>query len=168
MTVRKALGDAARWGLVARNVAQLADPPTPKRADMRTWTAGELRRFLEHVEGERLAALWMLAASTGMRRGEVLGLRWVDVDLDLAWVAVRQTLVLAGRQVVVSEPRQAAVAVRSPWTREPSPPSRHGRRLRSLSGSRGVRPGVTRVWCSPARTGRQFTRSGYLMRSSGG
>jgi integrase len=105
MTVRKALGDAARWGLVARNVAQLADPPTPKRADMRTWTAGELRRFLEHVEGERLAALWMLAASTGMRRGEVLGLRWVDVDLDLARVAVRQTLVLAGRQVVTSEPK---------------------------------------------------------------
>jgi integrase len=90
---------------VARNVAQLADPPTPKRADMRTWTAGELRRFLEHVEGERLAALWMLAASTGMRRGEVLGLRWVDVDLDLARVAVRQTLVLAGRQVVTSEPK---------------------------------------------------------------
>jgi integrase len=105
MTVRKALGDAARWGLVTRNVAQLADPPTPKRADMRTWTAGELRRFLEHVEGERLAALWMLAASTGMRRGEALGLRWVDVDLDLARVAVRQTLVLAGRQVVVSEPK---------------------------------------------------------------
>jgi integrase len=105
MTVRKALGDAARWGLVARNVAQLADPPSPKRADMRTWTAAQLRAFLEHVESERLAALWMLAASTGMRRGEVLGVRWVDVDLDLARIAVRQTLVLAGRQVVVSEPK---------------------------------------------------------------
>lgn len=105
MTVRKALRDAARWGLVARNVAELADPPSPTRADMRTWTAEELRRFLTHVEGERLAALWMLAASTGMRRGEVLGLRWVDVDLELARVAVRQTLVLAGRQVVTSEPK---------------------------------------------------------------
>jgi len=105
MTVRKALRDAARWGLLARNVAELADPPSPTRADMRTWTAEELRRFLTHVEGERLAALWMLAASTGMRRGEVLGLRWVDVDLELARVAVRQTLVLAGRQVVTSEPK---------------------------------------------------------------
>ena len=65
MTVRKALRDAARWGLLARNVAELADPPSPGRADMRTWTAEELRRFLTHVEGERLAALWMLAASTG-------------------------------------------------------------------------------------------------------
>jgi integrase len=46
-----------------------------------------------------------VAASTGMRPGEVLGLRWVDVDLQLARVAVRQTLVLAGRQVVSSEPK---------------------------------------------------------------
>jgi integrase len=72
---------------------------------MRTWTAIELRGFLEHVEVERLAALWMLAASTGMRRGEVLGLRWIDVDLDRARVAVRQTLVVAGREVVTSEPK---------------------------------------------------------------
>jgi integrase len=105
MTVRKAIGDAARWGLVHRNVAALASPPRPRHADMRTWTAEELRRFLEHVEGDRLYAAWLLAASTGMRRGELLGLRWVDVDLDLARVAVRQTLVLAGRQVVVSEPK---------------------------------------------------------------
>jgi integrase len=72
---------------------------------MRTWTAAELRAFLEHVQDERLAALWMLAASTGMRRGEMLGLRWVDVDLDRGRVAVRQTLVIAGRQVVISEPK---------------------------------------------------------------
>jgi integrase len=107
MTVRKALGDAARWGLVARNVAALASPPKPRRAEMRSWTAAELRAFLEHVAADRLAALWMLAASTGMRRGELLGLRWVDVDLERARVAVRQTLVLAGRQVVTSEPKTA-------------------------------------------------------------
>jgi integrase len=105
MTVRKALGDAARWGLVVRNVAALASPPKRRRAEMRTWTAAELRAFLEHVQDERLAALWMLAASTGMRRGEMLGLRWVDVDLDRGRVAVRQTLVIAGRQVVISEPK---------------------------------------------------------------
>jgi integrase len=105
MTVRKAIGDAARWGLVVRNVATLASPPRPRRAEMHTWTAEQLRAFLEHVAGERLYAAWLLAASTGMRRGEVLGLRWVDVDLDLARVAVRQTLVLAGRQVVTSEPK---------------------------------------------------------------
>jgi integrase len=78
---------------------------TSKKWWPRSWTAAELRAFLEHVEGDRLAAVWMVAASTGMRRGEVLGLRWADVDLDLARVAVRQTLVLAGRQVVTSEPK---------------------------------------------------------------
>jgi len=105
MTIRKALGDAARWGLVHRNVAALASPPRPRRAQMHSWTAAELRAFLDHIAGERLAAVWMLAASTGMRRGELLGLRWVDVDLDRARVAVRQTLVQAGRQVVTSEPK---------------------------------------------------------------
>jgi integrase len=105
MTIRKALGDAARWGMTVRNVAELASPPRPRRVEMQTWTAEELRAFLEHVEGERLYAVWMLAASTGMRRGEVLGLRWRDVDLDRARVSVRQTLVLAGRQVVTSEPK---------------------------------------------------------------
>jgi integrase len=105
MTVRRALGDAARWGLVTRNVATLASPPRPRRAEMHSWTAAELRRFLEHVQGDRLAALWELAASTGMRRGELLGLRWLDVDLDRARVSVRQTLVLAGRQVITSEPK---------------------------------------------------------------
>jgi integrase len=105
MTLRKAIGDAARWGLVHRNVAALSSPPRPRRAEMRTWTAEQLRRFLEHVAGDRLYAAWLLLASTGMRRGELLGLRWVDVDLELARVSVRQTLVLAGRQVVISEPK---------------------------------------------------------------
>jgi integrase len=105
VTIRKALRDATRWGLVVRNVAELASPPRPRGVEMRTWTAAELRAFLDHVAGERLAALWMLAASTGMRRGELLGLRWIDVDLEHARVAIRQTLVRAGREIVVSEPK---------------------------------------------------------------
>jgi integrase len=121
MTVRKALGDAARWGLVARNVAQLADPPSPKRVDMRTWTASQLRAFLEHVESERLAALWMLAASTGMRRGEVLGVRWVDVDLDLAGSPSGRRSCSPAEKSSPASPRRAAGVARSPWTRAPSP-----------------------------------------------
>jgi integrase len=105
VTLRKALGDAARWGLVVRNVAELASRPKPQRTDMRTWSAAQLRAFLEHVQDDRLAAAWMLAASTGMRRGELLGLRWTDVDLDQARVAVQQTLVVAGGLVVKSGPK---------------------------------------------------------------
>jgi integrase len=168
MTVRKALGDATRWGLVARNVAAMASPPKPRRADMRTWTAAELRAFLEHVAGERLAALWMLAASTGMRRGELLGLRWTDVDLDLARVAVRQTLVQAGREVVVSEPKTSRG--RRSIALDPAPSRRceRGERRRRPSGWRGAPPGRTQAWCSPARTGRRSIPSGYRTPSRGG
>jgi integrase len=52
------------------------------RRELQTWTAEQVRRFLETVHGERLGAAWRVAALTGMRRGEVLGLRWADTDLD--------------------------------------------------------------------------------------
>jgi integrase len=153
MTVRKALGDAARWGLVVRNVAELASPPRPRRAEMQTWTAAELRAFLEHVQDERLHALWMLAASSGMRRGELLGLRWVDVDLDRSRVAVRQTLVIAGREVVFSQPKtnrgRRSIAI-DPRTVE----ALRGRRKAQLAEpSHGRAHGPTPAWCSPREDG---------------
>ena len=106
-TIRRALADAVKWNYLPRNVAQQASPPRPGRPELTTWTASELRGFLEHVTGDRLYGLWLLAASTGMRRGEVLGLRWADVDLQAARVAVRQALVAVGHQVVTSEPKTA-------------------------------------------------------------
>jgi integrase len=106
-TIRRALADATRWGLVPRNVALLASPPRPGRTELQVWTAADLRSFLAYVQGDRLYALWLLAASTGMRRGEVLGLQWPDVDLGRARVAVRRSLVTVGHQVVVSEPKTA-------------------------------------------------------------
>ena len=106
-TIRRALADAARWGLVPRNVALLASPPRPGRPELQVWTAAELRAFLAHVEGDRLYALWLLAASTGMRRGELLGVQWPDVDLGRARIAVRRSLVTVGHEVVVSEPKTA-------------------------------------------------------------
>jgi integrase len=87
-TIRKALNDAVRWGLLVRNPALHAAPPTPPRTDLATWTAEELHHFLESIRGERLYAAWRLAALTGMRRGEVLGLRWADLDLDAGWLSV--------------------------------------------------------------------------------
>ncbi len=80
--IRRALADAARWSLVQRNVADHADPPTIRSTapEMKTWTADQLSRFLDFVSEDRLYAAWALAAATGMRRGEVLGLRWSDVD----------------------------------------------------------------------------------------
>jgi integrase len=88
--VHRALKDAVRWGYVVRNVAEAADPPKGKSAEMRVWSPDQLRAFLEHVREDDLYAFWLLVATTGMRRGELAGLRWVDVDLEAGRLAVRQ------------------------------------------------------------------------------
>ncbi len=74
---------------------------------MRVWSAAELRQFLLQVCDDRLFALWRLAATTRMRRGELLGLRWQNVDLNPRRVAVRQTLTTVNHHVVFGEPKSA-------------------------------------------------------------
>jgi integrase len=69
----KALADAERWGLVGRNAARLADVPAVARPKLRVWSPEQTRAFLAAVANDRLFAAWLLAATTGMRRGELLG-----------------------------------------------------------------------------------------------
>jgi integrase len=113
----KALGDAVAEGKLARNVAQAPTVrrrlPRHAKPEMSTWSAAELAAFLDQLRGDPLHAPVLLAATTGMRRGEVLGLRWRDTDLDAGRVAVRQTLAAVrdvdgqvGRHVLVfGEPK---------------------------------------------------------------
>jgi integrase len=103
----KALADAERWGLVSRNVARLADVPAVARPKLRVWSPEQTRAFLNAVASDRLFAAWLLAATTGMRRGELLGLRWADVDLNAGVLRVAQARVRAGNQVVAGEPKTA-------------------------------------------------------------
>src|SRR4029453_9060719 len=79
-----ALHDAMRWGYLVRNVAEAADPPAARTPEQKVWSPQELGAFLAHVRDDRLYALWLLVATTGMRRGELAGLRWVDIDFDHA------------------------------------------------------------------------------------
>jgi integrase len=102
-----ALRDAARWGYVARNVADTADLPKGMTPEMRVWSPEQLRTFLAHMRADPLYAAWMLFATTGMRRGEVAGLRWTDVDLDAARASPRRPRVVVNYEVVVSEPKTA-------------------------------------------------------------
>jgi integrase len=88
----RALGDAVRWGKLVRNPVDAADPPATSGRRVQSWTATELGRFLEHDAPDRLFGLWRLAATTGMRRGEVLGLTWRYLDLDAARASVEQQL----------------------------------------------------------------------------
>jgi integrase len=102
-----ALRDAVRWGYLARNVAAAADLPKGMLPEMHVWSPEQLRAFLDQVRGDRLYAAWLLLATTGMRRGEVAGLRWVDVDLDACRVSPRRPRVVVNYEVVVSEPKTA-------------------------------------------------------------
>jgi integrase len=108
--LHKACKDAVRWGRISRNPVEAADPPTMKGAggrEMKTWNAPQLKAFLASVNGERLSPLWHLLAMTGMRRGEALGLRWEDVDLEAGRLSVRRALIPMGAAVIVSEPKTA-------------------------------------------------------------
>jgi integrase len=104
--IHKALEDAVDLGLVNINMADRAKPPQPKakkRKEIKSWTPEELRRFLDLIEGHRLEAAYHRKALTGMRRAEVLGLRWQDLDLHAGRLAVRQTVVgrrLRDRQII--------------------------------------------------------------------
>lgn len=101
-----ALASAERKGLVQRNVARLASPPSASSArapEMTVWTPAELRAFLDGVADHHHGPLFRLTAMTGMRRGEVCGVRWSDVD-D-ANLTVRHTVTTVDNKRVEGVPK---------------------------------------------------------------
>lgn len=111
--LRKALADAQRKGTVARNVAELADPPKLSRRarpNMQVWNANQLRRFLEAIEPHYLYTAFYIKANTGMRRGEVLGLTWKNIDFETARLSVTQAVLAPDYRKKVSD-------VKSPHSR---------------------------------------------------
>jgi integrase len=106
VVIQKALGDAVRKGELARNVATMASPPSAKSTrapEMSWWAPEQLRTFLDQTAAEALGPLFRVAAMTGMRRGEVCGLRWSDVDLDQGRIEVRQQLLAVKGELMFSE-----------------------------------------------------------------
>lgn len=108
--LHKALADAVRHEILARNVAMNATlPKLDLQAsgvdEVKAWSAQELRRFLDHIRGSAHHPLWMLAAGTGLRRGEMLGLRWDDVDLDARSLVVRRALSVVRGEVRLKQPK---------------------------------------------------------------
>jgi integrase len=113
VVLHRALEDAKRKHLVHRNVADEADPYRAARPEMRTLTQAQALQLLEAARGHELEALFVLALTTGMRQGELLGLRWKDVDLRAGVVRVTGTL-QRGKGAVVAEPKTAQ-SRRSIW-----------------------------------------------------
>ena len=107
------LGDAVRKGVLARNPQEAATAPKiSTKADgtvtMNTWSATQVATFLDRTSDHRHHALWAFLLLTGCRRGEALGLRWVDVDLDRARANVQQTIGKAGGKIVVGTTKSGA------------------------------------------------------------
>jgi integrase len=94
--LRAALNDAVEDGLLTANPARGALKPPTGRKRMRTWTREEVAVFLDRVRGDRNAALYALALHTGMRRGELLGLRWGDVRWSTRTISVQTQAGMAG------------------------------------------------------------------------
>jgi integrase len=132
----RAFRDAVRWGRLVRNPAAAADPPAAADSKAHAWTAWELGRFLAHVQDDRLYPLWRLAATTGMRRGEVLGVTWLALDLEAGTLRVEQQLV----------PTRGGVSFGAPK-------SKRSRRTIALDEERSTRYALTvRRNCSSARS----------------
>jgi integrase len=105
MVLRRALSDAIRRGIITRNPAEIAHAPKRRplaSAEVRAWNAQQLSTFLEFSAGHSLFAAFWLSANTGLRRGELLGLRWGDLDLESRRLSVNRALISVGYELYES------------------------------------------------------------------
>jgi integrase len=103
--LRRALTQAVRWGMVARNVAALSDAPRVERATFEPFSPEEARAFLVAVRGNRLEALYTVAMALGLRQGEALGLRWQDIDFSRGTMRVVMQMQRIDGRLTLVEPK---------------------------------------------------------------
>ena len=102
--VFQALRWGVRMGILARNVAEAVDPPRPKQYQARTLGWEEVYRFLQLAQSSGYYSLFLIAILTGIRRSELLALRWRDLDMEAGTLAVSRGLVRLGTGEIVIEP----------------------------------------------------------------
>jgi len=108
VVLHKALQTAVKWGLVSRNVADGVDAPRVQPTDMQTWDEDDVARFLEAIKDSPYYVLFYTAIFTGMRRSELLALRWCDVDFIFSQVYINRSLhQLKDGSYVFTQPKSA-------------------------------------------------------------
>lgn len=105
--LKEALGQAVKWQIIPRNPADAVEPPRPARKEMQVLTAEQIDRLLEAAKGTPLHMPILLAVATRMRRGEILALRWQDVDLDAGTISVCRSLEQTKAGLSFKEPKTA-------------------------------------------------------------
>lgn len=104
--LHEALENAVKWNLLSRNVSSLATVPRQTRYNVQPLSASDAQKLIQAVRGSKIEALLILAVTTGMRRGELLALRWDDIDLKQGVLHVRHTVNrIAGYGFVENEPK---------------------------------------------------------------
>jgi len=102
--IHRALEQAASWNLVPRNVARLVSPPRAQRKEIEILGPSQVHDLIAVSKGTRLEVLIAMALATGLRQGELLALRWKDVDMDSGVLQVRRQL---GRDKQYAKPKTA-------------------------------------------------------------
>jgi integrase len=105
-----ALEQAVKWGLLDRNPAAMTDPVPERRTAPAAWPKEAALRFLTAIEEHPYKTAYYLALGMGLRRGEILGLRWQDVDFDTATLRVTTTLKMVRGGTLLSTPKTAGSA----------------------------------------------------------
>jgi integrase len=105
VTLHKALKRAVQDGLIPRNATEAVKPPQLRREEMRPLTPQQARTLLDAVRRDRMKTPYVLAVTTGLRQGELLGLKLEDVDLDAGTLRVRRTLTTAKGGPVLAAPK---------------------------------------------------------------
>lgn len=108
VVLKGALKQAVKWDLVPRNVADSVTRPRAPRPTMLALTPEQADRFLEVAEKSDLYALYLLALMTGMRRGELLGLQWQDLDFEGCALTVRRIVTVVRNRITEGEPKTKA------------------------------------------------------------
>lgn len=115
--LHKAIGQAVKWGLVSRNVTNLAEHPNNKQKTPVTLSIAQVKQLLDFMKEDRLYPLYLLVMSTGMREGELLGLHWEDLDLDHEIITVRhQAQEIWRKGMIIKEPKTEAIKLPSELT----------------------------------------------------
>ena len=119
--LHRALQDAVRWDYIHTNPAHRANAPSATAAKnqrknaIQTWTAAQVHEFAELYRDHPFFPLWLLAAATGMRRSELLGIRWRALDFDRGVIAIRQVLVLVGGKPHFKDAPKSSHGFRTIW-----------------------------------------------------
>lgn len=125
--INDSLKKAEKWGLIARNPAALVDRPKAEKKEITVWDVEEVRQFLKYAKKSgRYYIAFLLALTTGMRQGEILGLRWKDVDFENGCVRITQTLSSDGKDLLpytktksgsrtIDLPEKTVIALKKHW-----------------------------------------------------